>query len=363
MDSLVKTAEQNLEITPQQWLLLNAIRQTFGISRKTAVTYAEAVALAIDLAPRIIDDSNPLVKAFDAEAIRLYRERADARSRIRNKIVKPLEILDRDIRQLEREATQAKDGQDQAIRSQIRKLQRTRRGLDEISWTETQAIHRDADAYERELPISHKGQGYKEYSVSVNRRLRIRILHPDPPESNSGVDLIYENYYDKKQGKRSVSLVRVAALQYKMWDGKNIYASQTTNLLPQMERMQKTFCETGFCDKPSQNADDRYRLPTCCVFLRPTDKKQTKDAWQVTHAWHVPICVALARFETTDSGNSVLRSSLISNSSVTQGPFQELYNRGMLGSRWISSAKLKALHRRIGILDYSDGIVIHAQEY
>jgi hypothetical protein len=111
-------------------------------------------------------------------------------------------------------------------------------------------------------------------------------------------------------------------------------------------------------------AEDRYRLPYCCAFLRPTDKVQTKSAWQVTHGWHIPICDTLKAFESTGlNDNEVLRSNRVPSCSVTQSIFQELYNRTMLGSRWLSVLELGDVYKKIGIFDPTDQIVILAQEY
>jgi hypothetical protein len=128
--------------------------------------------------------------------------------------------------------------------------------------------------------------------------------------------------------------------------------------------MRTAFCDSGFCNKPANIGDDeRYRLPYCSAFIRPTDKRQTKDAWQVTHAWQVPICEALQKFETTRDGHKVLHSKLISNCAVTQDAFQDFFNRGMLGSRWMNVDNLNKFYSAIGIPDDLDRVVIHAQEY
>ena len=358
-----------------EWLLVNAVRQTFGISNKTPITYAQAVVLARELAPQLISGDSPLVTAFEADVIKLFRERAEAQSKIENRTVLPVQALDAEISRLESEFQKAEPGKSQSIENKIRRLKKARPRLDEKGWTETQAINRDADVPEIGLAIVHKGQGYKEYYVNKNRRLRVRVLHPDPPEARSGVDLIYENYYERKKDKQKpVLLVRIAALQYKMWDGKNLYTSQAPSLIPQMEKMRKAFCKSGFCKKPQSSndiddgndgldGDERYRFPYCSAFIRPTDKRQTKDAWQVTHAWQVPICKALERFESTGGEHKVLRSSQISNCAVTQDTFQELFNRGMLGSRWMNAAYLQKFYTDIGIFDNLDRITIHAQEY
>jgi hypothetical protein len=360
-----KNLETNAFDFDQQWLLVNAIRQAFGIGRKQTISYADAVALTRFLAPKLVNVDSPLIQAFVSETLRLYSQRAEAQSRIEQRPVKPIEVLDLDTQQLRLEAQQAAPDQSQAIETQISKLERARDSLTETRWTESRAIDRDANAPEKDLPISNKGQGYKEYWLSKDRRLRVRVLHPDLPEARSGVDLIYETYYDKViEGQNTTLLVRIAALQYKMWNGKELYASQASNLLSQMEKMRQVFCEAGFCEHPSTpGGDERYRLPHCCAFLRPTDRNQTSNAWKVTHAWQVPVCVALEKFELTSKGNKVLRSKTISCNSTTQDTFQELYNRSMLGSRWLKSTKLQQLYEQLGIFDNLNRVIVHAQEY
>ncbi len=360
----IESFQSNEEKFDGEWLLVNAVRQAFGIGNKTPISYAQAVSLAREIAPQLINENSPLVKAFEIDVIKLYRERAEAQSKIGQTPISPVQVLDGEIKQLEKEFQKAELGKREKIEYEINRLKKVRPKLDMSNWTETQAIIRDSDVVANELPISKKGQGYKEYVVTKDRRLRVRVLHPDPPEAHSGVDLIYENYYQQKtDGKKPVLLVRIAALQYKMWNGKNLYTSQAPNLIPQLEKMRKAFCESGFCNKPANNDDERYRLPYCSAFIRPTDKRQTKDAWQVTHAWQIPICEALKKFETTPEGNKVLHSNKVSNCAVTQDIFQDFFNRGMLGSRWVNVGNLNKFYSKIGIFDTLERVVVHAQEY
>lgn len=366
MDSLSETPSDYYLSSDVEWLLLNAIRQTFGIGRKSPITYAEAARLAVQLAPNLIERNSELLNTFDAGLVQLYKALAAVQSKSQNKVVKPVHLLDKEIRSLKRDASHAQPEQMQIINAQIEKLERAKIASEESNWTEDEAIHHDSDIPDpnRNLPVSRIGQGYKEYWVTNDRRLRVKVLHPNRPEWLSGVDLIYENYYDKKTDKnRITSQVRVAALQYKMWDGKNLYTSEAPSLLSQLEKMENTFCNSGFCKTSRSQNYSTYRLPYCSAFLRPTDKTQLKNTFKVTHAWHVPVCVVIKKFEQTSGENKVLRSNLISNSSTTQEIFQEMFNRGMLGSDWMSVSKLKKLYGQIGIFDNLDRIIIHAQEY
>lgn len=349
----------------QEWLLVTAIRQAFGVARRGTITYADAVALTRHLAPELLCEDSPLVRAFQSKSTRLYRERAEARSKIEGRPITPLEVLDRHIKQLEEELGQSDPNRSQEIETELQRLVRARSRLDETSWTESQVISRDADIPERELPISNKGQGYKEYRLAMDRRLRVRVLHPDPAEFRSGTDLMYETYWDRNMGNgRTALLVRMAALQYKMWNGRALYTSDSPNLRQQIEKMHRVFCDAGLCRRSdTPGSDRRYRLPYCSAFLRTTNRVQTRDAWRVTHGWHIPVCVACEAFEPTGRGHEVLRSESVRSSTVTQDAFQELYNRNMLGSRWLTGSELSELYDEIGIFDDLDRVVVHAQEY
>jgi len=354
----METPKANISPFEQQWLLLNAIRQVFGIAERSIPTYERAAYLSVDLAPDLLSSDSELAQAYQSETVRLYTERAFARSET------ALQLLDSEIAQLRSEYDKTKPEQRRAIEQQINKLLRARGVLDDTGWTETQAINRDADVPEKDLPISDKGQGYKEYRLDNDRRLRVRVLHPDPAEGRSGIDVIYETYQDKViiNEQPFKDRVRIAALQYKMWDGSALYLSQAKNLEEQIEKMRRVLCQSGLCSNDSKNATD-YRLPYCCAFLRPTDVIQTRRAWQTTRAWHVPICVAEKNFQQTKAGNKVLRASRVYPYALTQSSFLELYNHMMIGSHWMAEETLQDIYRQIGIFDKPDNITIHAQEY
>ena len=65
----------------------------------------------------------------------------------------------------------------------------------------------------------------------------------------------------------------------------------------------------------------------------------------------------------TKQGNEVLHSKRVSPNALTQDVFQNLYNRSMLGSRWIKADELDVLYNRFGIFQDVERVVIHAQEY
>jgi hypothetical protein len=347
----------------EQWLYLNAIRQAKGIAEKNTPTYEQSLQWAVDADPILLPLDSDLAQSFQSAVVRLYTQRAQAREQ------EVIQVIEEDISRLQGEMSRAKPNEQEAIESEITKLMKARDSVHKTNWTETQSILQDAGYYQdsRQLPLSGKGQGYKEFRIDNTRRLRIRVLHPDPAEARSGVDLIYEAYWDREMNNATKTklFVRIAALQYKMWDGKAIYTSQEKRVREQLQRMQQAFCKNGFCEsiKGKSPENGRYRLPCCCVFLRPTDKKQTKNGWSLSHAWHVPACVVSKKFVSTPAGYEALYSKDIRSQSVTQRAFEELYNSGMLGSAWMPESKLRKLYAEIGIFDSVENITVHAQEY
>jgi len=317
----------------------------------------------------LISAESVFVDAFESNMERLYRARADAQSASSGEPVSPMDLLKSDILMLEGELSSAPDHRAGDIRRHLGRLERARASLDTTSWTESQALRRDSDTFGlgRPLPVTGTGKDYREYRFHPSRRLRVRILHPDPPEWKSGVDLIYECYWNRQpqhsSSPRSTGrlMVRVAALQYKRWDGRQIYLSSDPRLATQLDRAETAFCKMGLCKKGTI-APRRYGLPHCSSFLRPTDIRQAGGRFSVTHGWHVPTCAArreLGRVKTAPR----IESRRISSSSVSQTVFAELFNKNMLGSRWISAARLERIYKSVGILDGSDRVVVHAQEY
>lgn len=347
-----------------EWLLLNSVRETFSLASATEITYSEAAIIANELAPKLISEHSPIIRALEAQDVLYYRERATAISSTRQRRIAPASLVEREIAQLKKEMAGASPGLLPAMESRLKRLKVVHRILDETKWTETQLITRDVDAagsrHGISLPQSGFGQGYREYKLSGERQLRVRVFHPDPSEWESGVDLVYEHYW-KSPGK-SV-MVRVAALQYKRWNGRAVYTSDDPRLETQLERATNTFCLAGLCDSPACRGPDWYRLPHCAAFLRPTDKVQNRLFWKVTKAWHVPVCIARGALEETGKGGKRIGAESLMGCSVNSDSFRNMYNRGMIGSRWMTPDELDAVYQRSGLLQAEDRAVLHAQVY
>ncbi len=192
---------------------------------------------------------------------------------------------------------------------------------------------------------------------SIDRALRIRVLHPDKPEHTRGADLIYE-FCDQES-----RIARIALLQCKIWDGHTLRFSDAKNLDAQLQRLSSVSCEQELCNCPNfEQPPKGYRLPYCAAFLRPTDRLQRPDATLVSSGTHVPVCVArTVSLEST--GGRALRRDPLRGRSVSQRLFEELFNRGMLGSRWLPYQEIEALYREHRILDSDQRIIVYAQEF
>lgn len=64
----------------------------------------------------------------------------------------------------------------------------------------------------------------------------------------------------------------------------------------------------------------------------------------------------------SQEGQSVTKSTL-REQSLTCETFEELFSNGMLGSRWMGYEEVQNLYRSHKILDSSETIIIHAQQY
>ncbi|MGE5443708.1 MAG: hypothetical protein ACM3SR_03800 [Ignavibacteriales bacterium] len=131
-----------------------------------------------------------------------------------------------------------------------------------------------------------------------------------------------------------------------------------------MKKLKTSLCDTGLCKPDKNSARARaYRLPFCAGFLRPTDKLQQPDSRLISSGWHVPICVALRAVEDTGLGNKKIGGKKIRSESVTHKVFEEIFNSGMLGSRWLKYEEVEDLYRNHKLFESSEKVIIHAQEF
>jgi hypothetical protein len=343
-----------------EWTTLNAIREMLGIAVKGRMTptYAQALDVGKTIAPQIYAvESSLLGRGREPKLVQEYRQKADALSEIRAQPVSPLEVLDEDI-DIQRRLVMTSGDRD-LIQRRLDQLETIRPYFLPKSFSENQLIFRDVFRIERNLPMPPtEGDRYRDFQISDERRLRIRMLHPDRPEHATGADMIYELYWDKKQ------MARIALVQYKIWDGKTLYLSQARNVEEQMRKLTETLCDRDLC-KPFEDSAriHSYRLPYCSAFLRPTDKIQDPDVRLISSGLHTPVCVALRAMQDTGRGNKKIESKVIRSEAVTHKVFEEMFNANLLGSRWLTYEEIETLYRDHKVLEPTERIVLHVQEF
>jgi hypothetical protein len=354
---LIKSEQSLRQRLDVEWLSSVALREVIGIAQKETPTYGETLGLASVLAPKLFSEESLLLAANEGILIKQYKQKADALTTQRNREITAVDAISEDIDEYSELLQQSNKGKD-ILRRHHKNLINARSRLTDEKYTETQSILRDISYYGKILPITNEGKGYKDFQVTKDRGLRVRMLHPDPWEHVLGADVIYETHWEAKK------LVRIVAVQYKMWNDKKLYVSQAKNLPDQIIKLQNEFCDHGYCKEfPKGSRKDSYRLPYCSVFLRPTDKIQVADYKLQTSSYHTPICVVEKSWAITPDNNKMLEGNLIRSQSLTQKPFEELFNIGMIGSRWRTHRELEKLYKDTDMLRANQNVQIHAQEF
>jgi len=246
-----------------EWATLIAIREMLGVALKgrSSPTYEQALEFGKALSPSLFDSESTIIGSKEREITKEYRQRAEAESSLQSKPIEPLEIVDREITDFK--AMLNTPGDRDLIGKRLDRLSNVRQLLQPKEYSENQLILRDLFKADRHLPtgsVDVDRDTYREFQLDADRGLRIRLLHPDKPEHTTGADLIYENYWDKRR------LVRIAFVQYKIWDGSTLYSSRAGNLEAQMQKLKAVLCDDGYCKRPD-GTKKRYRLPYCSAFL------------------------------------------------------------------------------------------------
>ncbi len=339
-----------------QWMAAVALRDTIGIVSERP-TYEQILGLADELAPDLFGRHNLLAQERESLEAREYRQMADALSADEGRLVSPSEATTRDIEKIRRLLTGKSTTERDLLKRRLYKLEQVLKEFEKRPYTENQLIVRDAYVGDT-LPIALKGDGYHDIALPGGRVMRIRLIHPDPPENILGVDLLYEHHHIAKEQ------VRLAALQYKRWHKNVFYTSDDPRTEQQLERLQKAFCKNNLCQEVTGRQDKSlYRLPYCSAFLRLTDKLQYPEARFATGGYHIPICVVERSWQATLFGNLKLTMEDIKHESVNTNVFEEMFNAEMLGSRWISYQELEDLYQQYNLLKLGENIIIHAQDF
>lgn len=354
------TPEKQKELAFQ---IIVALRDTLSIAKKTEPkpTYENAIRILHDISPELYEEViKQLPNKNLSENAKFYQGKAEVQSFVDAKVISPIELIQADINEL-RELLQKSTGHNSDkisnISQRIIQLEATKSNLKPRQINENRILQRDFSKINRTdfgSKLINSDDFKIGYSLKNNSFLRIRLLHPDKPEHVTGADLIYEQH-NEETGK-----IRLMLLQYKIWEDGILYFSQAGNLEAQLLKMKSVLCDKGFCDTPENLKNDLdYRFPYCSAFLRPTDKLQENNEKLVSTGIHIPVCSAL---KIRNDGETKIDKKYIRHQTLTHKIFEHLFNRALIGSKWLSEEEVEKMYIENKIIDSDDTIKIYARE-
>jgi len=322
--------------------------------QKQPPTYDNALALLHDVSLEAFKEVNKLVTSKnESELIRYYRDIAEINT-IEGKIeITALDLIEEEIKKLE--YLLKKDPSKKTIKSKLLEHKVAKEKLEPIRLTENRILNRDYSRVDRSdyATKCFEDDHFTDFKLNNKDILRIRFLHPDHDEHITGADLIYEQYDLKNEKGRFVFL------QYKVWEKGVLYMSQNKNLAEQMEKMRAMVCDQGYCcSKDGAMYSNRYRLPYCSAFVRPTDKIQVNDSKLMSSGYHLPLCASI---QLAGEFGKIAKEQM-KGQSFSSKIFEELFNENMLGSRWMSIDEMEEFYRNSNIFNSVDRIKLYARE-
>lgn len=341
-----------------EWAYLNLIRELRSISNKGVTpTYYNAIKLGAQIMPEIFDESSLIIQRHhEPELVRSYRQQAEAKSKLEERRVDPLELVNARIQELNALLTTDIESKD-LLQKELDKVKVVRAIISPSNVQEDYILHHDVKSFKYGAQPLNIQAKYADYQISENRIIRVRLIHPNEGEQSMGADLIYEQYDLEKR------MVRFIVIQYKIWDGELLYWSQTKNLNAQLEKLENNICKKGYClCEKGNNYSITYRYPYCTAFLRPTDKLQYKNSPFTSSGMHIPICRINDVTIESSEGNKILKKNLMRESSLSHKTFEESFNYNQIGSRWMPYEEAEKLYEEHNILDKNQSLIVHVQE-
>ncbi|MCS3868954.1 hypothetical protein J3D55_001870 [Chryseobacterium ginsenosidimutans] len=334
---------------------VNAIRESITLAKNSSlsITYEFAFGIIHDLDKNLYDSIiNLLISKNENEIVKYYKEKAEGLSSEEN-IINPTDLIQKELDELEL-ILKTKKENNTYLRKRKFGLIAAKEYFNPRKQSEHKSLNHDFYLRSRDdffgKPI-YETDNFKDYQITKDKVLRLRLLHPDKDEAILGVDLIYE-HFDMR-----LEIVRFAHMQYKTWDNNVLYASSSSNMKAQLLKMKTNICDSNYC-KGSEDSRSEYRFPYCSAFLRPTSKLQANDSKLITSGYHVPLCQALILL----NKEGKITKQLIKDKSIKGSIFEELFINNIAGSRWISIDDLENFYLEKGIVSNINTIRIHAQE-
>jgi hypothetical protein len=190
-----------------------------------------------------------------------------------------------------------------------------------------------------------------DFKLPAGRHMRIRVTHETATENINGSDLIYEHHSGKSD------MIRIAAIQYKLVDKGKILAKDK-RVEKQINRLHRCFCEEMPCQiEQESSVKTNFRFPTCTAFVKVANRLQSKDAAGLSVGYYVPVCNVK---EIWSQGKN-LNQENTDGQIVTHRTFEDLFNAGTIGSRWLSSAEVEELYRKHKLIGEKDKVTMHIQ--
>lgn len=333
---------------------INAIRESYTLAKGIPVSYEFAYELLYNLDPNAYDSIiNILISKNENEIVKFYKEKAEAMS-TDDKKVEPLELIYEELSELEAILTSANASKKYHMERRKVLLIAAKEYFTPRVLSEHKSLGHDFNLETRHDYFGKKiysTSEFKLFKLSKYKLLRLSLLHPDKQESVLGADLVYEHF------DLSDNRVRFAHLQYKTWNNQELYASSNKSLVPQLEKMSKHLCQSGFCKAPTSTKNLEFRFPHCSGFLRPTSNKQNPDSKLITTGLHLPICQALGIFKE----DKKITKENSKDKSIKAHIFEELFADNIVGSRWITISELESFYSSKNLTSHLNTVRVHAQ--
>lgn len=337
--------------------LINMIKGVFTLA-KVDTKNEDILVLAKNIIPAIFKSKDSILGSInEPKLVKEYREIAEAKSKIENKEISPLTLLEKDIEEYQKLVKIS--AEHDHLKRKLTALQSIKKYLKiEDEEYEDKIIIGDVYFVDRgTLPDAPSFLGNtrnsREFKIGNNKGLKIRMLHPDIAEHATGADLIYE-YHDTKKRK-----IRIVVIQYKIWDNDVIYLSHS-NALKQIAKLQDSICNSGYCKSKDIGS---YRFPYCSAFFRPTEKIQKIDPKILSAGTYIPICKVAEIIEPTNQGGKKIEKKRIKSKSLSSKLFEELFCSNMIGSDWIDYSDIERFYINNSVIKKSDNIVMFCQEF
>lgn len=343
--------------------LVVAMRDTINIAKKKGhkSTYENAIRLFHDFSPKLY---NGIVENLPqrnlSDDAKYFIAKAEAISNADDINLTPLEALEREIienKELVKKGNSLSVEQKKIIRNKIASLESIRKSLKPRSLTEHRILARDSSRADRKdfgAQLVSTNDFFVDYELSDKKYLRIRLLHPERTEALTGADLIYEQHNEE------TGQIRILFLQYKIWDKGVLYFSQSKNLSTQLQKMEDCICSNVFCKAPEiEDGHREFRFPYCSAFLRPTDKVQNQNEKLVSSGIHIPVC-SMNRF--IKEGSDKLVRKNVRFQTLNHELFENLFNRGFIGSQWLDQEVVEEFYKQNKILEDNESVIFYARE-